>query len=204
MVLPAEHSTDLATSVGREIRDLRKVRGLTLSSLAALCDKSVGYLSQVERGITKPSVGSLQDISDALGVHVGWFFQPAPVEDTAEARYVVRAGARRRLTYSRLSGTDYLGMRDELLSSNLGGQMAMVMTRYAPGASSGDDFDNHDGEEAGYVQSGLLQIHLGEDVFLLHKGDSFSFPSNLPHRYSNPGEDETIVIFSITPVVLHY
>lgn len=180
------------------------MRGLTLSGLATLCDKSVGYLSQVERGITKPSVGSLQEISEALGVHVGWFFQPAPVEDGAEARHVVRAGARRRLTYSRLSGTDYLGMTDELLSSNLGGQMAMVMTRYAPGASSGDDFDSHDGEEAGYVQAGLLQIHLGEDVFVLRKGDSFSFPSDIAHRYSNPSSEETIVIFSITPIVLHY
>ena len=194
-------STD---SVGREIRDLRKVRGLTLSQLAARCDKSVGYLSQVERGLTKPSVGSLQDISEALGVHVGWFFPPAPVVDGREARFVVRGQARRRLTYSRLTGTDYLGMTDELLSSGLGGQMAMVMTRYAPGASSGDDFDTHDGEEAGFVQAGSLELHLGEDVYVLHQGDSFSFPSHIPHRYANPGDVETVIIFSITPVVLHY
>ena len=78
------------------MRELRKVRGLTFDQLAARCDKSVGYLRQVERDLTRPSVGSLQDISEALAIHVGWFFQPTSVDDTPEAQFVVRGGTRRR------------------------------------------------------------------------------------------------------------
>lgn len=200
----ADSRSELTSAVGQEIRDLRKVRGLTLTQMAARCGKSAGYLSQVERGITKPSVGSLQDISEALGVHVGWFFQPGAVEDSPESRYVVRGSARRRLAYSGIAGTEYLGMTDELLSSSLGGQLALVLTRYAPGASSGDDFDTHDGEEAGFVQSGRLDVYLRDDVLHLNAGDSFSFPSDIPHRYVNPGTEETVLVFAITPVVLHY
>ena len=78
------------------MRDRSKVRGLTLGQLTARWDKSVGYLTQVERGLTKPSVDSLQDISEALATHVGWLFQPTSVEDTPEAQFVVRGGTRRR------------------------------------------------------------------------------------------------------------
>jgi transcriptional regulator with XRE-family HTH domain len=68
-------SQDHALSdLGSEIRQLRKVRGITLQQLALATGKSVGFLSQVERSLTKPSVAALQDISEALSVHIGWFF----------------------------------------------------------------------------------------------------------------------------------
>lgn len=200
----ARKGADLAASLGRQIRELRKVKGLTLAGLAVKIGKSVGYLSELERGRRKPSIGSLQDISDALGVHVGWFFQPTQSTDPKAARYIVRSENRRRLSYSGLGSTDYLGMTDYLLSANLGGKLALVMTRYAPGASSGDDLDRHEGEEAGFVHSGTLELRLGDRSYALRAGDSFSFPSDIAHKYANPGDEEAIVIFAITPVALHY
>lgn len=200
----AQKGADLAARLGRQIRELRKAKGLTLAELAVKIGKSVGYLSELERGRRKPSIGSLQDISDALGVHVGWFFQPTPSADPNETRYIVRADNRRRLSYSGLGPTDYLGMTDYLLSANLGGKLALVMTRYAPGASSGDDRDRHESEEAGFVQSGTLELHLGDDIYALQAGDSFSFPSDIEHKYVNPGNEETVVIFAITPIAFHY
>lgn len=78
------------------------------------------------------------------------------------------------------------------------------MTRYEPGASSGDDLNQHEGEETGLVQSGTLELQIGDNVYKLRTGDSFSFPSDLPHKYANPGNEETVVIFAITPIALHY
>ena len=65
---------DRLAKLGDEIRQLRKVRGVTLQQMAKATGKSVGFLSQVERNITKPSVAALQNISEALDVHIGWFF----------------------------------------------------------------------------------------------------------------------------------
>ena len=57
----------------------------------------------------------------------------------------------------------------------------------------------HDGEEAGIVMSGQLEIWIDGKSCLLGQGDSFAFKSTLPHRYQNPGMTEAVVIWAITP-----
>ena len=202
MAMTARANSTLET-LGDEIRQLRKARGMTLQQLAEATGKSVGFLSQTERNITKPSVGALQDIGEALGVHIGWFFQGDAGAGDAERRYVVRAAGRRRLSYASFSSTDYLGLHDALLSANLNGELVLGLSRYAPGASSGDDAYTHKGEEAGLVLAGTLALTIGAEDYSLAEGDSFSFPSHLPHRYANPSADtETVVVWANTPMTL--
>jgi len=194
------------TNLGDEIRQLRKVRGLTLEQVASATGKSLGFLSQVERSITKPSVAALQKISEALDIHIGWFF-PAHVTNQSEEerQYIVRKDNRRRLSYSALSNTDYLGLHDHLLSTNLNGQLAMGISRYEPGASTGDDSYRHEGEEAGLVLSGLLELIIDDDIYILEEGDSFSFNSSLNHRFSNASKTEdAVVVWANSPISLRY
>ena len=97
-----------------------------MQQLALATGKSVGFLSQVERNLTKPSVAALQDISAALAVHIGWFFREDAGGSAAEREHIVRQRHRRRLTYSELSGTEYLGLHDHLLSAHLDGELALA------------------------------------------------------------------------------
>lgn len=204
MATGVAHSRDHALAdLGNDIRQLRKVRGITLQQLARATGKSVGFLSQVERNLTKPSVAALQDISEALSVHIGWFFPDDSVGSLEEREFIVRRQNRRRLTYSELSGTEYLGLHDSLLSANLNGDLALGISRYEPGASTGDDSYDHEGEEAGLVLSGTLELSIDGRQFVLDAGDSFSFNSNLPHRYANPSPTEdTLVVWANTPISL--
>ena len=95
-------------------------------------------------------------------------------------------------------------MHDHLLSANLNGQLALGISRYEPGASTGDDSYRHRGEEAGMVLSGTLDLTLDGGVHRLEAGDSFSFDSSLEHRYANPSDSEdTVVIWANTPITLH-
>lgn len=189
--------------LGNEIRQLRKIRGITLQQLALATGKSIGYLSQVERNLTRPSIAVLQDISEALSVHIGWFFPEDSGADGDEREFIVRRQNRRRLTYSELFGTDYLGHHDYLLSANLNGELALGVSHYAPGASTGDDDYEHQGEEAGMVLSGVLELTIDERTYRLEAGDSFSFSSRHRHRYRNPSESaETVVIWANTPITL--
>jgi transcriptional regulator with XRE-family HTH domain len=204
MAASAAHSQDHALAdLGNDIRQLRKVRGITLQQLARATGKSVGFLSQVERNLTKPSVAALQDISEALSVHIGWFFPEDSAGSSEEREFIVRRQNRRRLTYSELSGTEYLGLHDSLLSANLKGDLALGISRYEPGASTGDDSYDHEGEEAGLVLSGTLELSIDGRRFVLDAGDSFSFKSNLPHRYANPSATEdTVVVWANSPITL--
>lgn len=189
-------------NLGEEIRQLRKAHHMTLAQLSAACSRSVSFLSKIERNQARPSLTAMQDIAEALGAPVGWFFQsdgPVPAE---ERPYIVRHNRRRRLTYSQFTDTTYLGMQDYLLSATLDGELALGISKYSPGGNSGDDLYSHRGEEAGLVLEGELEVALGEKTFRLKTGDSFSFPSHIPHTFRNPGDKQAIVVWANTPISL--
>ncbi|MEO0371252.1 MAG: cupin domain-containing protein [Pseudomonadota bacterium] len=192
---------DLA-QLGEDLRGLRKAQKLTLEDLAEVAGKSVSFISKIERGQARPSVTTLQELAGALGVPVGWFFEndsPAPAE---ERPFIVRAHRRRKLSYSGLTSTDYMGFEDHLLSAGLDGQLAMGISTYQPGGNTGDEVYTHNGEEAGLVLKGEIDVTLDGTVFRLKAGDSFSFSASLPHRYSNPGETEAQIVWANTPINL--
>ena len=164
---------DQVQQLGEELRGLRKAHGLTLQDLADASGKSVSFISKIERGLARPSITALQDIAEALSVPIGWFFQtdgPVPAD---ERPYIVRKDRRRRLTYSGMASTDYMGFADYLLSASLDGELALGMSEYEPGGTTGDDLYTHKGEEAGLVIEGEIELALDEEIFLLNAGDSF-------------------------------
>jgi transcriptional regulator with XRE-family HTH domain len=179
------------TRVGAEIRGLRHARNLTLSQLAEASGLSVGYLSMVEREQAMPSIKSLLSIAHALGVTIGWFFEADTVRPH-ERGLVVRRSRRRRIDFS-------AGIIDELLSPSLKGSLELVLCRLMPGASSGEEPYSHAGEEAGVVVRGRLELWVDGQSVVLETGDSFGFESTRPHRYRNPGSDETEIVWAITP-----
>ncbi len=195
-------STHPLELLGEEIRDLRKARELTLEQLSQLCGRSPSFLSKIERGAARPSLPALQDIAEALGVQIGWFFDESEPVPHEERPFIVRAGRHRRLTYSDMANTDYLGLEDHLLSAGLDGNLAFGMSRYAPGGSTGDDMQSHEGEEAGLVIEGSIELTIDGETFTLEAGDSFSFPSHLPHRYANTSDADARVVWANTPISL--
>lgn len=177
--------------LGHEIRGLRKARGMTLASLAAASGLSIGYLSLLERDLATPSIKALHAVSRALAVTISWFFEAGAVPE-GERDFVVRRTRRRRLDFSS-------GIVDELLSPHLNGSLELLSSRFPGGATSGEEPYTHAGEEAGLVVRGRLELWVDGRLFMLQAGDSFGFPSTLPHRYRNPDSDEAEVVWAITP-----
>jgi len=177
--------------IGQEIKSLRKAKGLSLQALAAASRKSIGFLSQVERGLSKATISDLHAIAQALGVKINWFFPQGDAAGPSEGGVVVRRGQRRQLTFAS-------GIADHLLSPNLGGPLELLWSVMAPGADSGEAY-RHVGDEAGVVIRGRLELWVGERFFALGEGDSFSFASTTPHRYRNPGDTPTELVWVVTP-----
>lgn len=180
------HEADL----GAGIRQLRRAKGMTLRDVAQAAGVSVGYLSQIERNHSRLPIGVLQRISAALGVPMSWFFPPGDAP-AGERDVVVRAGGRRRLTFTGL------GIVEELLSPNLAGPLELLLSTIEPGADSGDY--SHDGAEAGLVLEGVLDLWVAGRHFRLEAGDSFAFRSAEVHRCANPGDAPARVVWVITP-----
>lgn len=183
---------DPSAFVGREIQGLRKARRMTLAQLALKSGVSIGYLSQIERAISTPSIKALHGISRALDVNISWFFSSADPGPPEEREYIVRQNRRRQIRFDE-------GISDYLLTPSLTGDLELLMSTFAPGATSGAQPYTHDGEEAGIVMAGQLEITIDGKRFVLGQGDSFCFKSTLPHRYQNPGPTDAVVIWAITP-----
>ncbi|MEQ8708660.1 MAG: cupin domain-containing protein [Rhodospirillales bacterium] len=178
--------------VGQQIRDLRRAKGLRIAGLASEIGRSVGHVSQVERGLSPVTIPDLKKIADALGVEINWFFQGQAMAPPEERDIIVRRANRRQLNYS---GT---GVQEALLSPHLHGAFEMVMTTLAPGADSGVAY-SRTGEEGGLVLEGELDLEVDGRTYSLSAGDSFSFESTRPHRCANSGSQTTRVLWVISP-----
>ena len=181
--------------VGGQIRDLRKAKGLTIAELADRIDRSIGFVSQIERNLSELSIPDLKRIAEALEVQISWFFHSSAAVPADERGHIVRRENRRRLS---LSG---IGVVEELLSPSLGGATELVLTRIPPRTTTGEEFVTRKAEESGLVLQGQMELLVGARHFLLAEGDSFCIQPEESHRIHNPGAIETIVVWIITPPV---
>jgi transcriptional regulator with XRE-family HTH domain len=176
--------------VGLTIRRLRDGRGFSLKELAARSGLTQSFLSQVERGLTSPSVASLRKVAQAFGVPLAALFQgPSPRGDR-----VVRLEERRQLVHPGKQWRDYL------LTPNLKGKLQVILSVIEPGGGSGEEPYAHDSdEECVVVLRGRLEFWVDADRYLLEAGDSIVFESRLPHRNINPGPEQAEVLWITTP-----
>ena len=179
-------------SVGPDIRTLRKLRGISLASLAKAIGRSIGWLSGVERGQFEPSIGDLRRIAGVFEVPISFFFRNDDAPE-AERGIVVRAGSRHAI------GSMETGLSEELLSPDLSGDFEMIRSVFAPGAEREDD-SRRAAQDGGYLVSGRLDLWVGGKLFRLAAGDSFQF-QNQPYRWRNPGDEPAVVIWVVSPPV---
>lgn len=193
-VTAAPEPTDSASqaAVGRDIRALRKSRGLTLAELALKVGRSIGWMSQAERGRSALSINDLRRIARALDAPISWFFAHEGVPE-AERGYVVRAGSRRQI------GSVEGGLVEELLSPDLGGAFEVVHAVFEPGAEL-KELVTRATEESGYIVEGAFELWVGHRHFALQAGDSFRFKGE-PHRWRNPGATRTVILWVIAPPI---
>lgn len=183
---------DLTGGVGADLRALRKSRGVKLAALAEASGRSIGWLSQVERGLSVPTIDDLRLLADKLDAPLSLFFGD-PRAPAAERGYIVRGSAGRSL------GAPEGGLTEMLLSPDLGGAFEIVRSVFDAGAELSAP-QNRPTEEAGYVISGELDLWIGDDLFRLSAGDAFRFRGD-PYRWRNPGDVEAVVIWVIAPPV---
>jgi transcriptional regulator with XRE-family HTH domain len=182
---PAEKPMN-PSAAGPRLRALRLNRGESLASVARVIDVSVGFLSNLERSQSGASVAVLHKLARYYGLNIHDLFSPAEAPKSLvgeEDRRILQGGE---------------GVQMELLAW---GRIAMEphLFRVAPGAGSGEEYYSHQGEEFLFLTAGELTIWLDRDAFHLRSGDSFYFESRTPHRWHNPGNSETVILWINTP-----
>ena len=179
-------------TLGADLRALRKSRGMTLEDLAQRLDKSVGWLSQVERDISAPRISDLQALAQALNVPLSLFFgSPDAPED--EQGLIVRAGS------GRVMGVSDSGLVETLLSPDLTDDFEVILSTFQPGARR-DRTIRRDTQELAYMLSGQLDLWIDERPFTIGAGDSFRLRGQ-GYRWHNPHEVPAVAVWIISPPV---
>jgi transcriptional regulator with XRE-family HTH domain len=182
-------------AVGQRLRELRRARRLSLETVAARTDLSIGFLSQIERGLSSPSLRVLATLADVLGIGIAGLFGAKEKADTARDAIVTREKARAKLNLWRT------GISKQLLSpAGSDGRLNLFLVHMEPGGSTGDELYTHDGEEAGLVIEGEMKLTVNAESWTLKHGDSFRFASRRPHRFSNPSREKKAVVLWVNCV----
>jgi len=172
-------------AIGAHLRQLRARRKLSLAHVSQAVGISVGFLSALERSQMSGSVGTLRKLARFYKTNILDFFDANGTNSRQ-----VRAAQRKILE----AGD---GVRMELLAWG-NTVMEPHLFRIAPNAGSGEPY-THEGEEFIFVLRGDLLITVGGEEYHLKAGDSFYFESSTPHRWKNPGRNETSLLWVNTP-----
>lgn len=189
MSMESPEVTEAPTGVGRRLRLVRELYGLSQRELARRAGVTHGTISLIEAERVSPSVASLKKVLDGIPLSLSAFF----TFDTRESR---------RIFYGREDLPD-MGSGDIVFRLVGADRQQRAMTilheRYAPGADTGEAMLSHEGEEGGVVISGEIELTVAGQQRLLGPGEAYYFESRLPHRFRNPGERTCEIISANAP-----
>ncbi|MBT0956667.1 helix-turn-helix domain-containing protein [Alphaproteobacteria bacterium KMM 3653] len=178
-------------ALGPDLRALRRARAMTLEDVAEALNKSTGWLSQVERGISTPTLPDLR----ALAAHYGVALSLLTAADgpAREQGRITRAGQRRAM------GSAKSGLTEELLSPDLTDDFEMIHSVFAPGAKLTEP-KSRPTQEVAYLISGALTVWIDGERFDIAPGDTFRIRGEA-YAWENPGPEPAVVIWVIAPPV---
>ena len=210
-------SFDPGAELGPRLRQVREQRGLSARELARRIQCSPSLISQIERGLSAPSVGMLYALATELRTSLDFLFGASPPGDgppggvTVTAHgdgrvradgpgwrppgghgIVQRAGTRRTIDLAS-------GVRWERLTPGPDERVDFLEVIYEPSGHSTDARRplRHDGHEYGLITSGTLHASVGFDTFELGPGDSIAFDSALPHLYWNATAADVHAVWAV-------
>lgn len=174
--------------IGDSIKRLRLENNLTQEELADRCELSKGFISQLERDLTSPSLDSLNDILESLGTNLAEFFTHKNEE---------------KILFSKedffLKTDKDLGYQVEWIIPNAQkNDMEPILLTLEPNGKY-FEFTPTQGEIFGYVLSGTIQLTLGKQDYRIKKGNSFYYQANVYHTLQNRSAKPATVMLVSTP-----
>jgi transcriptional regulator with XRE-family HTH domain len=174
--------------IGDKIKQLRVKNGLTQKDLADRCDLTKGFISQVENNIASPSIATLMDILETLGVGAKDFFSDTQSEN-------VVFGDEDVFTQEDAE----LGNRIRwLIPSALKNKIEPILLTLSNGGRS-QLYHPFDGEVFGYVIRGSVMLHMGGQIHKVKKGESFYHSADFEHYLENNSSGESEILWATTP-----
>lgn len=173
---------------GDKIKQLRVKMDLTQEELASRCDLSKGFISQVERNLTSPSIATLMDILESLGTNLKDFFNDTDNDKVVFHKEDIFLQENTAKGYSVLW----------LIPSAQKNEMEPILLKIMPNGTS-ETYSPHEGEIFGYILGGNITLFIGEKQHKIKKGESFYYKADEPHHIQNNSKLEATIIWVSSP-----
>lgn len=177
--------------VGARLKTIRKHKGLSQRELAKRAGVTNSTISMIEKNSVSPSVSSLKKVLAGIPMSLVEFFS---LEATANQPRKVVYRADELLDIGSNEVVMQLVGKDHPDRS-----LSFLREIYPPASDTGPDMLRHEGEEAGMVVRGRLELTVGDEVHTLASGDSYYFESSQPHRFNNPFDEPCELLSATTP-----
>ena len=175
-------------NIGQKVRELRIAKNLTQEELADRSELSKGFISQLERDLTSPSIATLVDILQCLGTDLKDFFN-----DTADEQVVFHDA-----DYFEKTDPELLNKIEWIIPNAQKNIMEPIRLTLKPGGSTYPD-NPHEGEEFGYVLQGSITIHIGNKKYKAKKGESFYYIPSSKHYITASPKTGAIILWVSSP-----
>lgn len=156
--------------IGKKLKELRVLKGLTQEELADRAELSKGFISQLERDLTSPSIATLIDILQCLGTTINEFFNDAPREQVVF----------KKTDYFEKYDPELLNKIEWIIPNAQKNIMEPILLTLEAGGSTYPD-NPHEGEEFGYLLKGSITLHIGSAAYHVRKGETFYFTPDKKH-----------------------
>lgn len=175
--------------IGAKLRELRLQKNLTQEELAARCELSKGFISQVEHDLTSPSIATLIDLLESLGTNPRAFFT-----DDSKEKVVFSPSD----MFTKQDDEEKTGRITWLIPDAQKNKMEPILLELEQGGKS-IEIPPHDGEEFAYVLSGRVKLIIGKQELIVKKNSSFCLHPSSAHYLRNVGRNTARVIWISTP-----
>ena len=178
-------------NLGKKIRHIRQVRGLSVVALAKHARVTPGFISQLEYSQTVPSLQTLQRVAAALDVSLIYFF----LEESRQPQ-VMRQRQRQLLQ----QGHD--GARLWLLSPLPPQHLELALLELPRGAVSWSTVRSHEGQQCHWVLQGTVRADYENHTYRLEEGDGILWDATTPYRLENIGDTDVRILIAMAPASL--
>jgi transcriptional regulator with XRE-family HTH domain len=179
--------------IGGRLRHARLLNAMRLKDVAERAGCSESMLSKIENERAVPSLTTLHRLCKALNTNISNLLS----SELTRPWTIMRPKERPLIGYAQAPNGERT--KAEVLIPYVDGRLLEgFIVIIEPGGHSGGTLQ-HKGEEVGYVIEGQLELTLEQETYLLTAGDSFHFPSELPHAYRNPGTATMRAVWINTP-----
>ncbi len=184
-----------------KIREYRKKMNMTIKELAERTGLSIGYISQMERNETEPSLSSLRKIAKGFDVPLYVL-----IDDEKEHSSLTIRKKERLSVHTKKNNIEFEFLTP-LPSQNFMPKAIMLKATLQPHSTDSDIPIVHHSEETLLVLSGTLTVVIGDETVILQEGDTTIIEEDIPHTCCNHTDQAIEILSVISPPVwgtLHF